>query len=216
MEDGDYVPYKDDVFFELIMWVKIRVHPWIRLNRVIRDIPNEYIYAGNSVTNLRQKLQSELKKRNQYCKCIRCREVKGNKVDHSTVDLKIRKYQRSGGMKNFLSMDTSDQMHPKLLGFLRLRINGDDPDIVFDELIGCSLIRELHVYGKMKPVGSKNDGVQHYGYGKRLLDKAEQITKGIGLKKISVISGVGVREYYRKHGYHDVEGEGEFLIKELS
>ena len=33
------------------------------------------------------------------------------------------------------------------------------------------------------------------------------------IKKISVISGVGVREYYRKLGY---ELEGSYMVKELA
>lgn len=48
------MPYPEDQLFELILSVKAKVHPWIRLNRVIRDIPNQYITGGCSVTNMRQ------------------------------------------------------------------------------------------------------------------------------------------------------------------
>jgi histone acetyltransferase (RNA polymerase elongator complex component) len=38
-EEGKFVPYSSEQMFDLLMQVKARVHPWIRLNRVVRDIP---------------------------------------------------------------------------------------------------------------------------------------------------------------------------------
>ena len=38
-EAGSYVPYAFDHMYELLVQAKSRVHPWIRLNRVVRDIP---------------------------------------------------------------------------------------------------------------------------------------------------------------------------------
>ena len=77
-----------------------------------------------------------------------------------------------------------------LLGFLRLRLNNTR----------TALVRELHVYGEQIPIGEKGN-IQHKGYGKRLLKQAEKIARMAGKKKISVISGIGVREYYRRLGY---------------
>lgn len=79
---------------------------------------------------------------------------------------------------------------------------------------GCSIVRELHVYGSVVPVSGRDDNkFQHQGFGALLMDWAERIAltehKSI---KIAVISGVGTRNYYRKLGY---ELEGPYMIKSL-
>ncbi|CAN0182944.1 unnamed protein product, partial [Laminaria digitata] len=145
--DGSYVPYPEDQLFELILSVKARVHPWIRLNRVIRDIPNQYITGGCSVTNMRQQiLLQTLKKRGMKCRCMRCREVKGQEFKDASIV--IRKYKASGGLEYFISSESPEET---LYGFLRLRIPSGKSSILPD-LKGCALIRELHVYGKLKKV----------------------------------------------------------------
>ncbi|CAM9824999.1 unnamed protein product, partial [Heterosigma akashiwo] len=122
--EGTYKPYSDERLFELIMRVKARVHPWIRLNRVIRDIPNTYITGGCQKTNMRQILQDEMKKRGVKCRCIRCREVKAQ--DFKDPTFKVRRYEASGGLEYFLSFETPDES--VLYGFLRLRIpSGNSP-----------------------------------------------------------------------------------------
>jgi elongator complex protein 3 len=83
-----------------------------------------------------------------------------------------------------------------------------------------ALVRELHVYGTMKRVGEEGNQSQHTGMGKRLLARAEEIAAGDNeyckkniipkYKKVSIISGVGVREYYRKRGYNL---EGSYMCK---
>ena len=75
-----------------------------------------------------------------------------------------------------------------------------------------ALIRELHVYGIVKKFGEAGNQSQHVGFGKRLMAEAEKIAKEKGYKKMAVISGVGVREYYKKLGYHL---EGTYMIKDL-
>ena len=83
--------------------------------------------------------------------------------------------------------------------------------------IGCetpyqtALIRELHVYGELVPVG-KGKKVQHAGLGKKLMKEAEKIAKGCGFKKIAVISGIGVRPYYKKLGY---KLKNTYMVKTL-
>ena len=78
----------------------------------------------------------------------------------------------------------------------------------------CALIRELHVYGKTIQVHKPNigDGSQHIGIGKALMNKAEEIAKEHGFKKMCVIAGIGTRNYYRKIGYGGVD---TFMIKEI-
>jgi elongator complex protein 3 len=77
---------------------------------------------------------------------------------------------------------------------------------------GSALIRELHVYGTATAIGKKGI-VQHKGWGKRLMKKAEEICKKKNRSKMVVISGVGVRGYYRKLGY---ESEGPYMIKKIN
>ena len=74
-----------------------------------------------------------------------------------------------------------------------------------------ALIRELHVYGTATGIGDEGN-VQHHGLGKQLLHLAERLAKSKGKNKIVVISGVGVREYYRKLGYI---GEGPYMVKNI-
>ena len=75
------------------------------------------------------------------------------------------------------------------------------------------MIRELHVYGQAVAIGTTEDEkAQHKGVGKELMKKAEAIAKKQKKTKMIVISGVGVREYYRKLGY---EKEGPYMTKLL-
>eukprot|EP00903_Cladosiphon_okamuranus_P019815 g18212.t1 len=203
--EGSYTPYPEDQLFELILSVKTKVHPWIRLNRVIRDIPNQYITGGCSVTNMRQVLQSTLVKRGLKCRCMRCREVKGQ--EFKDASLVVRKYKASGGIEYFISSESPQET---LYGFLRLRIpSGTSP--ILPDLKGCALIRELHVYGKLKKVGEGGE-TQHQGLGTQLLARAEKIAVRHGYCKMAVISGVGVRRYYERFGYRTLK---DYQVKEL-
>lgn len=216
-ENGLYVPYSDTdetLLMNLIMLVKNSVHPWIRLNRVIRDIPLHYIIGGNQVPNLRQELGKIMKKNGLSCDCIRCREVRDNvNADPRNAVLYNRIYPSSGGQEYFLSFESNDRKI--IFGFLRLRLSDSAGRIYsrstgqngnrklrFPELDGCALVRELHVYGQLVTVGDSNKkATQHYGFGKRLLMAAEKIAIENGFRKMAIISGVGVKEYYRRHGY---------------
>ncbi len=214
---GQYKPYQPKELMELLLEIKKIVPPYMRINRLIRDIPEESIIAGNKITNLRQFLQEEMKRRNLACQCIRCREVKGESVDPSQVELVTRTYPASGGEEYFLSFESKDRT--KIYAFLRLRFNADPNNNILPELVGASLVRELHVYGKMIPVkGESSDEevsanqTQHMGFGRKLMAEAEKITKAKGLNKVAVISGIGVREYYKNLGY---SLEGTYMNKEL-
>ena len=85
---------------------------------------------------------------------------------------------------------------------------------VIPELMGkTAMIRELHSYGRVKQVGFKDtSGTQHMGIGKSLLAIAEDISKREGYERIAIISGMGVRDYYRKRGY---ELRGTYMMKNV-
>ena len=123
------------------------------------------------------------------------------KVDEKSIHLGIIVYNASCGKEIFLQF--IDKNHT-LLGFLRLRLNNTN----------TAMVRELHVYGEQTRIGTKGtkEKVQHKGYGKKLLKEAERISKIAGKKKISIISGIGVREYYRKQGY---KKDGPYMSKNL-
>jgi ELP3 family radical SAM enzyme/protein acetyltransferase len=212
-ENGEYVPYEEEKLYNLIKYVKQSVPIYIRLNRIIRDISSEDVIAGYSATHMRQILQHDMKKNNWYCKCIRCREIKNLNLElHS---LKIEKYNASKGIEYFISLNTENMVdgQSKLIGFLRLRICEKNCEQI-KELKNCGLVRELHIYGKVKKVGNKSDTfTQHKGYGKMLLKKAEELTKSHNLNKIAIISGIGVRNYYEKNGYML---ENTYMIKKLT
>ena len=207
-ESGKYKPYSEKELLDLLLKIKLLTPPYIRINRLIRDIPEESITAGNKITNLRQYLQAELSKQGKACQCMRCREIKGDAGDINKAKLITREYQASDGKEIFLSYEFDN----KIYAFLRLRFNNDLNKNIFPELINTSIVRELHVYGKMTPV--KDSGqVQHSGLGKKLMAEAERLTKKNKLDKVAVISGIGVRNYYKKLGYTI---EGTYMTKVLT
>ncbi|HDQ60021.1 MAG TPA: tRNA uridine(34) 5-carboxymethylaminomethyl modification radical SAM/GNAT enzyme Elp3 [Candidatus Woesearchaeota archaeon] len=184
---GKYVPCTEKDMIKLIRKIKEECPEWIRIMRVERDIPGTEIEAGVKATNLRQMLGKT------NCQCIRCREIghrelRGIKLDKKSVHLNTIVYTASGGKEVFLEFIDKNRT---LLGFLRLRLNNSS----------TALVRELHVYGEHTLIGKSID-IQHKGYGKKLLKESEKISKIAGKKKISVTSGIGVRDYYRKLSYH--------------
>ena len=124
---------------------------------------------------------------------------------------KVRQYEASNGVEYFISYETVDSSI--LVGYIRLRLN-NAMDNTMPELRGCAFVRELHVLGNHLNVGSIADDntSQHRGFGKRLIATAEAIAKENRFKKIAIISGVGVRDYYRKQGYYL---ENSFMMKVL-
>ena len=62
-------------------------------------------------------------------------------------------------------------------------------------------IRELHVYGPALKLGDEGKLGQHRGLGKQLIKTAENIARKKSKNKLRIISGVGVRQYYKKLGY---------------
>ncbi|OQR85050.1 elongator complex protein [Achlya hypogyna] len=210
---GEYVPYSDHELMQLLMDIKAQVHPWIRLNRVIRDIPSQYILGGTDEPNLRQVILKRMEQAGRMCRCIRCREVGGDARAALKAQLMTRTYEANDGTEFFLSFETPDEA--TICGFCRLRLSPSAGGGVFPELEGCALVRELHVYGQLVAVHDADKSKpQHGGFGTQLMQKAEEIAVAHGYTKMAVIAGVGVRNFYRKLGF-EVEGEGELMIKKL-
>lgn len=200
-KSGKYEPLTPELATDLIIELKKIVPPYVRIKKMMRDISHHQVMSGPAVTNLRQFIRQEMKRRGMTCGCIRCREVGLVKAERHVgqidPELQIIEYEASDGKELFLSFE--DIKKEILLGFLRLRIDSSD----------TAKIRELHVYGEMARLGE--DGkVQHKGYGKALLAKAEEIAKEAGKSRMQVTSGIGVRNYYRKLGY---EKEGYYMVK---
>jgi len=118
-ESGKYKPYSEAELLEVLIEAKAQVHPWIRLNRVIRDIPSQYILGGVNNPSMRQVIQDEMHRRNMSCKCIRCREVRDQTP--SEIELVVRRYNASGAIEYFISFETPSR--DTIMGFARLRIN---------------------------------------------------------------------------------------------
>ena len=213
-DEGTYIPYDDKLLYELIKDFKKKVQKYKRLNRIIRDIPGHYIEGGYSTkfVNMRQLLQDDMLLNNWGCKCIRCREIKGNSVSLDNIKLNIEKYRASGGEEYHISFDTDCEKN-YLIGFLRLRLYDAGESQVLASIKGCALIRELHVYSNLSNVGDNIEGsLQHKGFGKQLVAKAEELAIANGYKRIAIISGTGVREYYKKLGYSLID---TYMIKNI-
>ena len=190
---GEYKPYTQEELLDLLTKIKSITPEWVRIMRIQRDIPLTCSEAGVYKGNLR-----ELLKKKVNCRCIRCREI-GIKTDScvkNTPKLSKLSYGASSGKEFFLQFKFKDDT---LIGFLRLRLSDK------------AYIRELHIYGEQIPLTLKG-GWQHEGYGKKLLEEAEKIAKKEGYNKLFVISGVGVRNYYRKLGYRK---ESFYMVKKL-
>ncbi len=202
--DGRWQSYSDKNLLELCINVKAKYIPYYtRINRLIRDIPKKSISAGNDITNLRQYIQIEMQKRGLQCKCIRCREARNRTANLDEAKLFVEQYNCAGGIEYFISYENAERTI--LYAFVRLRIPQDaiDPQLakLLPDIVGAAHIRELHTYGKLTPIGEHDNGVQHAGFGRRLMAEAEKIVAEHGLSKIAIIAGVGVREYYAKLGY---------------
>ena len=182
--------------------MKTLVPPYVRIERVIRDIPSTSIQAGCTVTNLREEVQRRMRARGLRCQCLRCRQVR--EEAGGTYQLVRREYEAGGGTEIFLSME--DPVTDRLAAFLRLRIPAPTAvgaPLGWTALEGAALIRELHTYGLHLPLHERTaDAAQHRGFGRRLVAEAERIAaQEHGLTRVAVIAGVGVRDYYRRLGY---------------
>ncbi|MFH2085602.1 MAG: elongator complex protein 3 [bacterium] len=206
-ERGEFVPYNDEFLKEVLKDIKKMTPPFVRIDRLVRDISKKWVAAGTKATNMRQYIQVEMKVEGWSCQCIRCREVKARdfSVSPELHDLRI---ETLWGTEHLLTFEHDI----KLFSLLRLRLPTSSTSL-FPELLGCAIIRELHTYGKTVNHSQKNSiHTQHQGLGKKLMAKAESIARKAGYQKIAVISSIGTRDYYRKLGY---QKEGLYMTKNL-
>ena len=199
-----YKPYSKEELILLLQKIKQKIPSYVRIQRIGRDIPSSYIVEGGArASNLRQLVQEKMKKEGNACLCIRCREVKENYNPKEKLCLYRCDYQASGGKEIFLSIE--NKKRTKLFSFLRLRIPSfyfKKEKAIFRVLENSAIIREIQTMGQSTPIGKTWSSPQHKGLGKRLIKEAEKIAKKeFGLKKITAISGVGARNYWRKLGF---------------
>jgi elongator complex protein 3 len=204
---GEYTPYSTEDAVRLIAEVKKIVPPWVRIMRVQRDIPAHLVEAGVKKSNLRQLVLRRLKSEGKICRCIRCREVGHrwlrDKVEPDPENVQVLSTieKASEGIDLFVSAE--DPVNDVLLGYLRLRIPSEKahrPEILSEP---SSIVRELHVYGPLVPVGKHvAKAWQHKGYGAILLSEAERISKEeYDRRKVVVISALGTKKYYMRFDY---------------
>jgi elongator complex protein 3 len=201
---GDrYRPYREEEMIELLIAIKSLVPKYVRIPRLMRDIPGKFIIAGSRDLALRGTIKKKMVQAGLRCNCIRCREYGHRLRDGWAINeplLTRMDYQTWGGREVYLSYEDENET---LFGLLRLRINGKE-----------AVVRELHIFGSEVPLGGRLErAAQHQGLGERLLQEAERIAREeFKAERLSVLSGIGAREYYRSLGY---DLEGAYVVKEL-
>ncbi|XP_037668986.1 elongator complex protein 3 isoform X2 [Choloepus didactylus] len=214
-KSGRYKSYSPSDLVELVARILALVPPWTRVYRVQRDIPMPLVSSGVEHGNLRELAFARMKDLGIQCRDVRTREVGIQEIHHKVrpyqVELVRRDYVANGGWETFLSYEDPDQ--DILIGLLRLRKCSEET-FRFELGGGVSIVRELHVYGSVVPVNSRDPTkFQHQGFGMLLMEEAERIAREEhGSGKIAVISGVGTRNYYRKIGYRL---QGPYMVKML-
>lgn len=202
-QQGKWRPYTNEELAEILGFCLTHTPQYCRLTRIVRDIPSTEIVAGDLKTNLREKIEKELKQKNKVIKDIRAREIKRKDFEPQNINLKKIEYETSVSKEIFLDYilpSKKDFLPNYLFGFLRLSL--PTKKNWQEELSDSAIIREVHVYGPALPIGKKNKiHPQHLGLGKKLIKKAKKITNQKGYKKLSVISAVGTRKYYQKLGF---------------
>jgi len=209
--DNRYQPYPMDEMADLMINIKTLVPEYVRIPRVMRDIPSKFIVAGCKDLALRSALKKRMEQIGVQCNCVRCREYGHRLRDGWRISepyLKRRDYEASGGKEVFLSFEDEDET---VFGLLRMRIGSlavGDGDL--------AMVRELHVFGSEVPLGEQQAGAaQHRGLGGELLREAERLARGeFKVRKIAILSGIGARDYFRSEcGY---QLEGAYMVKGLA
>ncbi len=214
--DGRYQPYDDDTMVNLTVGIKSIVPKYVRISRVLRDIPSKFIVAGLK-DSLRDIVRERMREQAIECRCIRCREYghrarTGRNIGEPHM---VRlDYDASGGREIFLSFEDEEET---LFGLLRMRVQSGPVPALGGGLNGdYALIRELHVFGPEVPLSEqRTEAAQHKGLGKALLREAELIAREEFMAcRLVVLSGTGAKEYYRtEFGYGS---QGNYMVKELT
>jgi elongator complex protein 3 len=209
-QQGKYTPYTDAELVEVLAGAYGLIPPYVRVLRVIRDIPATYIKAGSHISNLREQVEKVMRERGTPPRDIRAREIREGKVNPDDFELVERTFETQTGREYFFSWE--NKATDKLVSFTRLRLPERTQEPLLPVLKDAALIRELHTYGRHIRVGIEGVQGQHVGFGRQLLQHAEGVARESGYKKLAVISGIGVRDYYRKLGYRL---EGTYMVKYL-
>ncbi len=192
-------PYSYSQLKTLIKKCILATPRYCRISRIIRDISSNDIFIGNKKSNLRQDAENELRKSSKSVVEIRSREIRNDIFEGKKLIYKEIEYKTLGSKEIFMEMVTESD---RLAGFLRLSL----PNLggTVKELEHSAIIREVHVYGQSLPIGQSIAGTpQHSGIGKLLIQKAIKFSSDNRHKKVSVISAIGTKEYYRNLGFHD-------------
>lgn len=206
--EGKYRPYDEETLIRLLVDCKTLIPSYVRLNRLMRDIPAPNIVAGVTRSNLREVVREAMARQGLRCRCIRCREVRDRPVDPASLEVTVTTYETDASVEHFLAGETQDGY---LAGFLRLSFPQVEPEM--EELGGSAVVRELHVYGPALELGRRRDGwAQHIGLGIRLLERAAEMARRAGYRRLAVIAAVGTRPYYRMRGFHL---EGTYMVRPL-
>jgi elongator complex protein 3 len=196
---GEYQPYDEETLVDLLAAAKAQVPRFVRINRVIRDIPTTNVVAGFKKANLRQIAQERMHQQGLQCHCIRCREIRRETVAREELQLRVDSYQTDATHEHFISFEREDG---RIAGFLRLSLPDPAQPHPFPTLAGHAMIREVHVYGPAVPIGEESQGeAQHVGLGGELIARAKEISRTAGYERIAVISAIGTRRYYARHGF---------------
>ena len=213
--DGRYHPYDASTMIDLLAEIKSIVPKYVRISRVMRDIPAKFIVAGCK-DSLREVIKRRMEQQAIECKCIRCREYGHRARDGREIGeprMVRMDYEASGGKEIFLSFEDENET---LFGLLRMRVQSKPIPGLGQGIRGnLAIIRELHIYGPEVPLsGRKEEAAQHKGLGKVLLREAERIASDeFQVQLMVVLSGVGAREYYRSEfGY---SSQGDYMVKSL-
>jgi elongator complex protein 3 len=201
---GEYQPYSEEELIDLLVAVKAQVPRYVRINRIVRDIPTTNVVEGFKKANLRQIAQQRMKKKGLQCQCIRCREIRREQVTREELTLRLESYETDATTEHFLSFERDDG---RIAGFLRLSHPLQDRPHPISELEGQAMIREVHVYGPAVPIGEESQGeAQHLGLGEQLIERAKEMSRAAGYQRIAVISAIGTREYYTRHDFEEGAG----------
>jgi len=213
--DGRYQPYDIDTMINLMVEIKSIVPKYVRISRVLRDIPAKFIVAGCK-DSLRGVIKQRMKRQAMECKCIRCREY-GHRVrggwEIGEPQMVRMDYEASGGREIFLSFEDGNET---LFALLRMRIQSKPIARLGQTSKGnLALIRELHTFGPEVPLSEqKEEAAQHKGLGKALLREAERIaSEEFHAQNMVVLSGTGAKEYYRTE--FDYGSQGDYMVKNL-
>jgi len=212
--EGRFVPRTTIEMRDLLVDIKREVPPYVRIARLMRDIPRKYIVAGCDDLALRSTVRAKMREMDVRCRCIRCREYGHRRRDGwpaGNPGLVRREYSASGSREIMLSYEDERET---LFGLLRLSIPANRESAT-DSVDAGATVRELHVFGTEMELGEHDDtAAQHRGFGAALLAEAERVAVDEHrVARIRVLSGIGVRPYYRESGY---ELQGPYMVKRLS